>query len=104
MGSCFGIVPYIDPPNTGTIAGIVGAGGNVGAIVFLHVWKIRLDYAAFQFMACFCFISASLTLLVNIKGYKGIIWGKSTPTRTVSKNTLIVPGLTKTQSNNSLLV
>ena len=26
MGTCFGIVPYVDGPNTGTIAGIVGAG------------------------------------------------------------------------------
>jgi NNP family nitrate/nitrite transporter-like MFS transporter len=29
MGTCFGIVPYLDGPNTGSVAGIVGAGGNV---------------------------------------------------------------------------
>jgi hypothetical protein len=31
MGTCFGLVPYIDGPNTGAVAGIAGAGGNVGA-------------------------------------------------------------------------
>lgn len=29
MGACYGIVPYVDGPNTGSVAGIVGAGGNV---------------------------------------------------------------------------
>lgn len=29
-GSTYGIVPYVDPPSTGSIAGIVGAGGNTG--------------------------------------------------------------------------
>ena len=31
-GTSYAIVPYIDPPNTGSISGIVGAGGNVGAV------------------------------------------------------------------------
>jgi nitrate/nitrite transporter NarK len=44
MGTLFYIVPYVlDGPNTGTIAGIVGAGcnvgGNVGAVLFLNVFK-----------------------------------------------------------------
>merc|ERR1712048_217167 len=30
-GTSYGIVPYVDPPNTGSIAGIIGAGGNTGA-------------------------------------------------------------------------
>jgi len=30
-GSTYGIVPYVDPPSTGSISGIVGAGGNTGA-------------------------------------------------------------------------
>merc|ERR1719512_626679 len=33
-GSTYGIVPYVDPPSTGSIAAIVGAGGNTGAVVF----------------------------------------------------------------------
>ena len=30
-GSTYSIVPYVDPKNGGSVAGIVGAGGNVGA-------------------------------------------------------------------------
>merc|ERR1712045_206083 len=33
-GSTYGIVPYVDPPATGSISGIVGAGGNTGAVCF----------------------------------------------------------------------
>lgn len=32
-GATFGIVPFVDPPVTGAVSGIVGAGGNVGAVV-----------------------------------------------------------------------
>merc|ERR1712100_778211 len=31
-GSTYGIVPYVNPPATGSISGIVGAGGNCGAV------------------------------------------------------------------------
>ncbi|KAL7531426.1 hypothetical protein ACHAXR_004036 [Thalassiosira sp. AJA248-18] len=30
-GSSYGIMPYVNPPVTGSIAGIVSAGGNTGA-------------------------------------------------------------------------
>lgn len=33
-GSCFAIVPYISKQNGGSVSGLVGAGGNIGAIVF----------------------------------------------------------------------
>lgn len=32
-GATFGIVPFVDPPVTGAISGIVGAGGNAGAVL-----------------------------------------------------------------------
>lgn len=31
-GATFGVVPYVDPPATGAVSGIVGAGGNFGAV------------------------------------------------------------------------
>mmetsp|Transcript_16625 Transcript_16625/g.27019 ORF Transcript_16625/g.27019 Transcript_16625/m.27019 type:complete len:522 (+) Transcript_16625:97-1662(+) len=33
-GSTFGIVPYVDPLNSGGVCGFVGAGGNIGAVVW----------------------------------------------------------------------
>mmetsp|Transcript_20650 Transcript_20650/g.30900 ORF Transcript_20650/g.30900 Transcript_20650/m.30900 type:complete len:541 (+) Transcript_20650:72-1694(+) len=33
-GSTFGIVPYVDPSNTGGVCGFVGAGGNIGAVLW----------------------------------------------------------------------
>lgn len=32
-GAMFGIVPFVDPQVTGAVAGIVGAGGNTGAVL-----------------------------------------------------------------------
>jgi nitrate/nitrite transporter NarK len=76
MGTCFGIVTYVDGPNTGTIAGIVGAGGNVGAVIFLNVFKSQGDNVAFTFMSTFCLVAAFLTPLIVIEGYRGILFGK----------------------------
>jgi len=33
-GSTFGIVPFVDPVNNGKVMGIVGAGGNLGGLLF----------------------------------------------------------------------
>ena len=75
-GTCYGIVPFIDSANTGSIAGIVGGGGNVGA-VFLGVVFMHRDYEdAFEIMAYFTITSALLTPFIMIKGYKGMIFGK----------------------------
>lgn len=43
-GTSYGIVPYIDPINMGSVCGIVGAGGNVGAVVFGLCFR-QLSYA-----------------------------------------------------------
>jgi hypothetical protein len=38
-GSTFGIVPYLNPNATGSVAGIVGAGGNAGAVIFSILFR-----------------------------------------------------------------
>ncbi|KAF0440119.1 nitrate transporter [Gigaspora margarita] len=38
-GTSFGIVPYLDPAATGIVTGLVGAGGNVGGLIFAAVFK-----------------------------------------------------------------
>lgn len=75
-GSSYGIVPYVDPPNTGSISGIVGAGGNTGAVGFGLGFR-QLDYKeAFLIMGFSILGSSILSIFINIKGHSGLLWGK----------------------------
>jgi MFS transporter, NNP family, nitrate/nitrite transporter len=54
-GTSYGIVPYVDPPSTGSVSGTVGAGGNCGAMGFCFAFR-QLSYKkAFQMMGFFHF-------------------------------------------------
>jgi NNP family nitrate/nitrite transporter-like MFS transporter len=75
-GSSYGIVPYIDPPSTGSVAGIVGAGGNVGAVGFGMGFRQLNDRDAFFIMGCTIMASAVTTVLITINGHRGILFGK----------------------------
>merc|ERR1712084_16051 len=76
-GSTYGIVPYVDPPSTGSIAGIVGAGGNTGAVGFGHGFRQLPKYkSAFLLMGFTILGSSALSILINIKGYSGLLWGE----------------------------
>ena len=75
MGTCYGIVPYVDSANTGSVAGIVGAGGNVGAVI-LGVLFMSHEYTdAMEYMGWFTVGMGLLTPLIVIKGYKGMVLG-----------------------------
>lgn len=76
-GSTYGIVPYVNPPATGSIAGIVGAGGNTGAVCFGLCFR-QLDNikTAFNIMGFSIFGSAALTFLISIKGHRRLIGGE----------------------------
>jgi nitrate/nitrite transporter NarK len=75
MGTCYGIVPYVDSPNTGSVAGIVGAGGNVGAVI-LGLLFMNYEYGlAMEYMGWFTIGMGLLTPLIVIKGSKGILFG-----------------------------
>jgi NNP family nitrate/nitrite transporter-like MFS transporter len=83
------IVPYVDPPATGSISGIVGAGGNVGAACFLLGFRqLAPKYApAFVIMGAVVLASSVLTAFINIKGYGTLFYGKDD----APKQTLTVP-------------
>lgn len=75
-GSTYGIVPYVDPPTTGAIAGIVGAGGNTGAVCFSIGFQ-QLDYKnAFLIMGFATLGAAFLSCFLLIKGHAGMFCGK----------------------------
>lgn len=89
-GSSYGIVPYVDPPSTGSISGIVGAGGNTGAVGFGLGFR-QLSYKdAFLIMGFSILGSSLLSVFISIKGYSSLLWGKD---QIVSKETgtLAVP-------------
>jgi len=75
-GTSYGIVPYVDPPSTGAIAGIIGAGGNTGAVCFGLGFR-NLEYkTAFVLMGSVIMVSSVLSLLIFIKGHAGLICGQ----------------------------
>jgi MFS transporter, NNP family, nitrate/nitrite transporter len=90
-GTSFGIVPYIDPPATGSISGIVGAGGNVGAVAFGLGFR-QLSYkSAFYVMGFTILGSCFLSLFIIIKGYSGLVWGDEEVRVPKTPETLSVP-------------
>ena len=76
-GTCFAIVPYVDGPNTGSVAGIVGAGGSFGAVLLGNVFRAEYKYKeAAEYMGWFSIAMALLTPLIVVKGYRGLLCGK----------------------------
>lgn len=77
-GSTYGIVPYVDPEATGSVSGIVGAGGNVGAVLFSLAFLEDTfnDKKAFFLMGYTIIGSAATTIFITIKGHRGILFGK----------------------------
>jgi NNP family nitrate/nitrite transporter-like MFS transporter len=75
-GSTYGIVPYVDPLSTGSISGIVGAGGNTGAVCFGLGFR-QLGYVkAFNIMGFSILGSSILSFLILIKGHRSILSGE----------------------------
>jgi len=88
-GTSYGIVPYVDPPATGSISGIIGAGGNTGAVCFGLGFR-NLEYkTAFMIMGFTILGSAALSLGIFIKGHAGLICGEDAPQE--KTETLAVP-------------
>jgi NNP family nitrate/nitrite transporter-like MFS transporter len=76
-GSTYGIVPYINPEITGSISGLVAAGGNVGGVGFALLFRgLNDDRTAFLWMGCTALGSAFLTILIHIRGHRKLLSGK----------------------------
>lgn len=88
-GSTYGIVPYVNPPATGSIAGIVGAGGNSGAVAFGMCFRQLSNKSAFDIMAASICGSAILTILIFIKGQSNFFQGGKTEEKQI--DTLTIP-------------
>jgi len=74
-GTTFGIVPYVNPKALGSVSGVVGAGGNVGAVV----WGLMFMFGdagktGYRNLGIIIMASAGLSVFVKIKGV-GSIFG-----------------------------
>jgi len=89
-GTSYGIVPYVNPPATGSIAGIVGAGGNTGAVCFgLGFTYLNEDLKdPFFLMGGVIVASSVLSFFIFIKGSSGLLCGED---EDMPKETLAVP-------------
>ena len=67
-GSTYGVVPYVDQHFTGSVTGIVGAGGNVGAVVFSIMFREMNYVDAFTYMGIAVMCSSLLTGVIFIRG------------------------------------
>lgn len=89
-GTSFGIVPYIDPPNTGSLSGIIGAGGNVGAVCFGLGFR-QLEYLeAFYIMGGSIVISAITCAFIVIPGHRSLFHGSDDPSKQAFKTSKTV--------------
>lgn len=74
-GSTFGIVPYINHSVTGSVAGIVGAGGNVGGVAFSLIFGNHSYATSFTIMGAVVLSSALLSLGFIIRGHAALCVG-----------------------------
>lgn len=75
-GSTFAIVPYVDYGVTGSVSGVVGAGGNVGGVVFSLMFREFSDRKAFLVMGFVVMASSLLTAMISIPGHRSLLWGE----------------------------
>jgi len=79
QGSTFSIIPYVCPRVTGSVAGIVGAGGNLGGVIFILMIQQWSYKAAFRAMGCSVICSSLLILFISINGHAGFVFGADSP-------------------------
>ncbi|KAL3910566.1 MAG: hypothetical protein SGILL_007643, partial [Bacillariaceae sp.] len=68
------IVPYVDPKNLGTVSGVVGAGGNAGAVAFGMAFRqLQSNRDALTIMGAAVMGSSILSVFIVIDGQDSII-------------------------------
>lgn len=64
----------MNPPVTGSVSGIIGAGGNTGAVLFGLFFRQLSAQDAFILMGGTIMLSSILSIFIFIKGQPGLIW------------------------------
>ena len=65
-GATYSIVPFINQKAVGSVAGIVGAGGNVGAMAIGFLFKSMSYTSAFLYLGSIVFTVGLIVLIVRL--------------------------------------
>jgi NNP family nitrate/nitrite transporter-like MFS transporter len=75
-GSTYGIVPYVQPRNMGSVIGITGAGGSVGALAFGLLFRELPDHQkGLIWMGGIVFASSLFSFAISIRGHRSLLFG-----------------------------
>uniref|UniRef100_A0A7S2YFN6 Major facilitator superfamily (MFS) profile domain-containing protein n=1 Tax=Entomoneis paludosa TaxID=265537 RepID=A0A7S2YFN6_9STRA len=75
-GAIYGVVPYVSKLYTGSVAGLVGSGGNAGSVVYGFGFR-HLPYKdAFIMMGSIVIAASSLNFFIRIPCHAGLISGE----------------------------
>jgi NNP family nitrate/nitrite transporter-like MFS transporter len=72
-GATYSIVPFINQKAVGSVAGIVGAGGNVGAMLIGFLFKSMSYSAAFLYLGGVVFVTGVIVLAVRLMSKKAAV-------------------------------
>lgn len=75
-GAIFGVVPYVSKLYTGSVSGLVGAGGNVGSVVFGLGFRSMEYRDAFIMMGSIAMASSILSAWIRIPCHAGMLSGE----------------------------
>ena len=92
-GSTFGITPFVNPKNTGAVYGAVGAGGNIGAVL----WGVLFLYpigaygstppppaqVSLERMGYIILGVAVSVFFLKFPGHAALVWGEDVPEQQV---------------------
>ena len=98
-GATFGIVPFVDPEHKGVVSGLVGAGGNLGAVIWGLIYKEfgqkDMEREGMVCIGCVVIASSLLCFVLKIRG-ASMFWGTEdtsdkVPAPVASKEVKTVP-------------
>lgn len=75
-GTSFGIVPYIEPEGLGGVCAVVGAWGNIGAVLWMLMFKFKyLENMSlgYEMLGYIIIGSAIMSFFMRIKGHSHLI-------------------------------
>lgn len=87
-GATYGIVPFVDEKNVGLVSGIVGAGGNLGGMLFGFLFKSEsISYEqAFTYIGYAVIGTGILVLLTRFGKQPGTVPAKAQPVFVTEKH------------------